>query len=192
MTDQEAIEALKRGDPAGMDSLVHAHQQRALRIAYQITRNSESAEDVVADAFLTVFRRISGQDSMRPFEPWFLRVVINRAISVTRRERRFQKIVRFLRPPLVSEAPDAIAERNEEFRAITDAVTRLPAKERAVVVLRHSLDLDERSIADMLGWPLGSVKTRLRRAHGRIREQLASSTVDASAVTVARCEGETQ
>ncbi len=172
MTDKEAIEALQRGDPTGMDALVRAHQQRALRIAYQITRNSGSAEDVVADAFLTVYQGIKRQDPTRPFEAWFLRVVINRAISVARREARFERIARFLRPQAISEAPDEIAERNEEYRAVLAAIARLPAKERAVLVLRHLMDLDERSIARMLDWPLGSVKTRLRRARQQIRNEL--------------------
>jgi len=69
MDDRDAIERLKRGDPEGMDAPVAAHQPRALRIAYQITRDSQAAEDVVADAFLAVFRQIKSQDPDRPFQP---------------------------------------------------------------------------------------------------------------------------
>ena len=190
MTDKEAIEALQRGDPTGMDALVRAHQQRALRIAYQITRNSGSAEDVVADAFLTIYQGINRQDSARPFEAWFLRVVINRAISVARRESRFDRIARLLRPQALSEAPDEIAEHNDEYRAVIAAIARLPAKERAVLVLRHLMDLDERSIAGMLDWPLGSVKTRLRRARQRLRNQLLRTA--SGGPILGHLEGESQ
>lgn len=190
MTDKEAVEALQRGDPTGMDALVRAHQQRALRIAYQITRNSGSAEDVVADAFLTVYQGIKRQDPSRPFEAWFLRVVINRAISVARRESRFDRIARVLRPQVLSEAPDEIAERNDEYQAVIAAIARLPAKERAVLVLRHLMDLDERSIAGVLDWPFGSVKTRLRRARQRIRNQLLHTA--SGGLMLGHLEGESQ
>ncbi|HEV3125406.1 MAG TPA: sigma-70 family RNA polymerase sigma factor [Candidatus Dormibacteraeota bacterium] len=179
MTDREAMEALQGGDASGMDALVAGHQRRALQVAYQITRDRLAAEDIVADAFLTVYERVQHQDPARPFEPWLLRIVINRAISVTRRAERFRRFAHLLRPRERSEGPEETAERREEQREVMRALAALPANERAALSLRYLLDLDERAIANLLDWPLGTVKTRLRRGRDRLRQQLVAAESDA-------------
>jgi RNA polymerase sigma-70 factor, ECF subfamily len=172
MDDREAIEALMRGDTEGMDALVAAHQQRALRIAYQITRDSQAAEDVVADAFLAIFQQIKSQDPDRPFQPWFLRIVANRAISFSRRRSRFQRVLGLLSRATEISDPVQLVETNEQMRTVMAALDRLPINERAALSLRYLEDLDERSIAGILGWPLGTVKTRLHRGRNHLRQQL--------------------
>lgn len=66
MTDSQALEALRSGDERGMDALMAAHQAKALRLAYQITRDREAAEDVVADAFVVVFKEIKFHRAIGP------------------------------------------------------------------------------------------------------------------------------
>ena len=90
MNDQEreAIVALRRGDIKGLELLFRLHQLRAIRTAYLITGDQQTAEDVVADAFLTVYERIRQFDERRPFEPWFYRIVVNGALVVVRRVTR--------------------------------------------------------------------------------------------------------
>lgn len=182
MDDRMALDALKGGDPTGMDALVAAHQRRALRIAYQITRDSQAAEDVVADAFLSVFRQIGTQDSSRPFQPWFFRIVVNGAISITRRRSRMQRLVGLLPRITATVDPLIVVESNDEKRAVIAALERLPAKERAALALRYLEDLDERSIAEILGWPLGTVKTLLHRGRQRLRKYISRGGTDAPAL----------
>jgi len=182
MDDRMALDALKGGDPTGMDALVAAHQRRALRIAYQITRDSETAEDVVADAFLAVFRQIRTQDPARPFQPWFLRIVVNGAISITRRRSRLQRLIGLL--PRITDTADPldVVESNEKNRAVIAALERLPVKERTALALRYLEDLDERSIAEILDWPLGTVKTQLHRGRHRLRQYISRGGTDAPAL----------
>jgi RNA polymerase sigma-70 factor (ECF subfamily) len=180
MDDREAIQALMRGDTAGMDALVAAHQQRALRIAYQITRDSQAAEDVVADAFLAVFQQ-KPQDPGRPFKPWFLRIVVNRAISFSRRRSRFRRVLGLLSRATEISDPVQLVETNEQTRTVMAALDRLPINERAALSLRYLEDLDERSIAEILGWPLGTVKTRLHRGRNHLRQQLIKNGPGADA-----------
>jgi RNA polymerase sigma-70 factor (ECF subfamily) len=184
MDDRQAIEALKRGNAEGMDALVAAHQARALRVAYQITRDSQAAEDVVADAFLAVLQRIKSQDPHRPFQPWFLRIVVNRAISLTRRRSRFKRALSLLSRATEPSDPVLLAETNEEARCVMAALDGLPANERAAISLRYLEDLDERSIAEILGWPLGTVKTRLHRGRNRLRQELEKNGAGADAPTL--------
>ncbi|OLD49777.1 MAG: hypothetical protein AUI42_06470 [Actinobacteria bacterium 13_1_40CM_2_65_8] len=181
MDDGEAIDALRRGNTEGMDTLVAAHQSRALRVAYQITRDTQAAEDVVADAFLAVFQRIKSLDADRPFQPWFLRIVVNRAISDTRRRSRFQRVLGLLSRATEPSDPVQVAETNEEMRRVIAALDRLPVNERAALSLRYLEDFDERSIAELLGCPIGTVKTRLHRGRNRLRQELIGNGTGADA-----------
>jgi RNA polymerase sigma-70 factor (ECF subfamily) len=172
MTDYEAVQALRQGDQGGMDALVERHELRALRLAYQITRDPESAKEVVADAFLAVYEHLSGRAREKPFEPWFVRIVTNRAISVTRRANRYRKVLALLGQTHELTDPEAEAVRNEMHRELAETIRSLPPYERAALAMRYFLDLDERRIAEVLGWPLGTVKTRLHRGRARLRKQL--------------------
>ncbi len=172
MTDFEAVQALRQGDPRGLETLVERHQLRALRLAYHITRDPESARDVVADAFLAVFEHIGDSDQTRPFEPWFVRIVTNRAISAARKASRDRKLLSLIGREREPSDPEAEAVRNESQRALAEAIKSLPPNERAALALRYFLDLNERGIAETLGWPIGTVKTRLHRGRAHLRQRL--------------------
>jgi RNA polymerase sigma-70 factor (ECF subfamily) len=172
MTDFEAVRALQQGNQDALETLIQRHELRALRLAYHITRDPESAKDVVADSFLAVVEQISRSDPDRPFEPWFFRIVTNRAISATRWASRRQRLLALIAPRSEPPDPEAVAIRNETQRVLAQVIQSLPPKERAALALRYYLDLDERGIAAMLGWPIGTVKTRLHRGRARLRQRL--------------------
>ena len=145
----------------------------ALRVAYTITGNRATAEDVVSEAFLKVYRRIDQFQCGRRFEPWFLRIVANEALQAMRKVRRTER-----RQPLLGRRetrppdPVEIAETNEVRRKVLAAVATLSPNERAAIVLRYLLDLDEKAVAKTLGWPLGTVKARLHRGRAHLRGRL--------------------
>jgi RNA polymerase sigma-70 factor (ECF subfamily) len=157
-----------------MEYLVRRHQLRALRLAYQITRNRQTAEDVVADSYVVVYRSIkSGRYKDAAFEPWFLRVVANRAISETRRATALGTILRRLHvgsPP--GPDPENEVERNAQSDLVHRALASVRPEERAALSLRYLLDLDDRAVAEILNCPIGTVKTRLRRGRARMRAAL--------------------
>lgn len=174
-TEGEGIAALQRGDIRGLEVLVHLHQTHALRIAYAITRERTSAEDVVADAFIAVYESARQFDARRPFKSWFYRMVVNRSLNTVRRESRSHASVEGSRldRSLSTPEPETETVSHESRLDLTDAVACLPPKLRAVLVLRYDMDLDERTIAKTLGCPIGTVKWRLHAAHARLREELA-------------------
>ena len=77
MEERKAIERLKNGDIGGLEVLVRRHQVRAIRAAYLIVRDHALAEDVVQGAFVRVYERIGSFDERQPFNPWFMKVVVN-------------------------------------------------------------------------------------------------------------------
>jgi RNA polymerase sigma factor (sigma-70 family) len=177
--EAEAVEALRRGDERGLEFLVARHELQARRVAFAITGNLATAEDVVAEAFLKVHQHIGRFESGRRFSPWFLKIVTNEALYAARRARRAESLHALLGRQQARPAdPVEVAEGNELRREVIAAVGGLGPRERAAVTLRYLLDLDERTVAETLGWPLGTVKTRLHRARVRLREQLGSRLQD--------------
>jgi RNA polymerase sigma-70 factor (ECF subfamily) len=175
MTAQDAaIEELKRGDIAGLAHLVRLHQLKALRTAYGILGDRAAAEDVVSEAFLKVVDGIARFDRARPFEPWFYRIVVNLAIDYRRKARRSEAQSEAL-PERVAVSTDLDARETRILLAQQIAV--LPEPERAALVLRYYLDMDEVAMATVLNCPVGTVKSRLHRARERLRLGLADQEV---------------
>jgi RNA polymerase sigma-70 factor (ECF subfamily) len=176
-TEQCAINALRNGDIKGLETLVRLYQLRAIRAAYGITGDRHAAEDVVADAFLAVYDRISTFDLQRPFAPWFYRIVVNGALKAVRGNRRTETTpgdyaTWLYTQPDSGPGPEASAEYNELRILLLDAIYELPPNQRAALVLRFYLDMDEASIAETLSCPLGTVKWRLHAAKQKLRESL--------------------
>ena len=167
-----AITALRRGDSTGLEVIARRYQLTSLRLAFAILGERESAEDVVADCLVTAFQRIKQFDAERPFAPWFYRIVINTA-KKTRRRRRIES--RAQRQLTVASSVDAAADAlaADERREVFDAVQALPTDERVAVVLRYYVEASIREMAELLGWPSGTVKRRLYNARRRLRNRLA-------------------
>lgn len=178
--ERAAIQALRTGNLSGLEPLVQLHQLRALRTAYEITRDPQLAEDVVADAFLAAYDHIKQYDDSRPFGPWFHRIVANGALKAIRRSRR-SRGDEGLDGSLPSRSDPAPTPDNEVIgregeREVLAAIEALPPGQRAVVVLRCYLDMDDATIAATLRCPLGTVRWRLFAARRRLRRVLTENS----------------
>jgi RNA polymerase sigma-70 factor (ECF subfamily) len=175
LNDQEAIRRLKRGDIGGLEWLVHQYQEPALRAAYLIVRDQDSAEDVVQAAFLRLYRAIGSFDATRPFGPWFIRSVVNDALKAAERAERHISLDSGADPPPLP-APDAPLDERlvqaETEAAVWAALGELPPAQRTALVLRYYLDLSEAEMAARLDCPPGTVKSRLHNARVRLRTLL--------------------
>ena len=143
------------------------HWDAAHRTALLIVRDAGAAEDIAQEAMLAAVRAIDGFDRRRPFGPWVHRIVVNRSLDVLR--------ARSARPELITVAVPAEAAGDAERELSGELVAALGAlepEERALVVLRHLLDYSSTQIGRMLDLPPTTVRTRLRRALGRLRELL--------------------
>lgn len=179
MDEQQAIQRLKQGDMSGLEFLVNQFQMKAIRVAYLVTRDLKLAEDLAQEAFINVFHSIHSFDEKRPFEPWFLRSVVNASVrSAQRLTRQIQmgdEADEVLFAELISRAESV--EEQVEFLQIRDqvweAMERLSPRQRAVVVQRYFLEMSEKEMAAESGAAVGTIKWLLNAARQRLRILLA-------------------
>jgi len=181
MDEQQAIQRLKNGDIRGLEFLVMRYQVRAVRAAYLITRDLALAEDVVQDTFLQVFRSIGRFDATRPFEPWFMRSVVNAAVKAMQRSARQLQVGDEAQEALLAEwaarveSVEAQVESVEFQNQIWDALQKLSPRQRAVIVQRYFLEMSEKEMAEEAGTTAGTVKWLLNAARKRLRGLLERS-----------------
>jgi RNA polymerase sigma-70 factor (ECF subfamily) len=185
--DDDTLDLVQRaqgGELAAFNTLVIRHQDAAYSLAFRFLRSRESAEDVTQEAFLRAYRALDSFRGER-FRSWLLRIVANAARDeLRRRKRRPQRSLDEARddpdmpsidPVEPGLGPEQRAEQSDLRRVLEDALVQLPEDWRLVVLLSdvHGLSYDE--VAESAGLPLGTVKSRLSRARGRLREILRES-----------------
>nr|WP_238355897.1 sigma-70 family RNA polymerase sigma factor [Kribbella sandramycini] len=130
------------------------------------------ADDVVQEAFVKAYRALGSFRSEAAFRPWLLRIVANETRNAVRSRSRRSRREELAAPlDVVLDPADAAVSlvRRTELLA---AVSALPEPQRLVVTCRYLLELDEQETAVVLGWPRGTVKSRLHRALDRLRKEV--------------------
>lgn len=140
-------------------------------LAIQILGNTDDAADAVHDAFTRVLNQPGAfQPEKGPLKPWFLHIVRNCSIDLIRRRRPGTVDVDDLRDS--GAGPEQSLENSQRDRAIQQALARLSAEQREILVLRDYVDLSYAEIADVLGIAKGTVMSRLHRARLALKEEL--------------------
>ena len=174
--EAEAIGAARRGDSEAFCVLVQRYQEVAFRTAYLVVRDAAQAEDVAQDAFVRAYKKLPGFREGEPFRPWLLRIVTNLALnevrSRTRRRGLFERLTAFRPDP--RPAPEGETMASEERTLLWRAINELREEDRVVLYLRYFVELPEREIAAVIGQQPGTVKSRLSRASGRLRDVIES------------------
>ncbi len=179
--ERASIARLKDGDIGGLAALVDAYQLQAIRTAYLIVRDRALAEDITQSAFIRAYERVAQFDSNAAFGPWFLRSVANDAIKAVQRGRRTDSLDRDVEeggPATIlidpAAGPEALFEQAEDATAVWAMLGRLPARQRAAVVLRYFVGLSDAEIADKLDTPSATVRWRLFAARAKLRAWLGA------------------
>ena len=156
----------RAGSASDLEALFRAHWPRAYRAAFLVTHDAAASEDIAQEAFLAAIRALDRFDRRRPFGPWLQRIAVNRAIDWAR-ARTLRGEVELVEPGARPGAPPELPD--DETLA---ALARLPAEQRAVIVLRYLLEYTPGEIAEALGLPRGTVNSRLRRGLDALGEEL--------------------
>ena len=152
------------------------YQGIAFRTAYLITRDASDAEDAAQDGFVKAYYALKRFRTGAPLRPWLLQIVANEARNRRRSAgRRAGLALRAAGDVPSGEAapsPEATAIETEQRELLLAAVNELREDDRLVIACRYFLELSEEETAAALGWRRGTVKSRLSRALGRLREQM--------------------
>jgi RNA polymerase sigma-70 factor (ECF subfamily) len=177
------IAAAQRGSLDAFNELVLAYQDQVYNLAYRIMGDPASASDATQEAFISAYEHIDGFRGKYPssFKSWLMRIVSNACYDELRRRKRrpVTSIEDFeldeeANPALVSdiEGPEAHAERQEMARVMQAGIQTLPGDQRVTLVLSDVQGFSYQEIAEMTDVPLGTVKSRLARARGKLRDYL--------------------
>ncbi len=177
--EAELVAKAKGGDRHAYEEIVRRHQNIAVRTAWLLTGSAADAEEAAQDAFVKAHRALGRFREGAPLRPWLLTIVANearnRVRAAGRRERLVLRVAEERRPGGAVPSPEAALldfERRDELLA---AVAELPETDRQAIACRYFLDLSEEETAAALGCRRGTVKSRLSRALGRLRERMEAS-----------------
>ncbi|MBA4071539.1 MAG: RNA polymerase sigma factor SigM [Gemmatimonas sp.] len=173
--DEKAlILSAQRGELEAFSELVRRHQRRAYAVARAIVTTHEDAEDAVQDAFLHAYRALHRFLPDQAFGAWLHRIVANASLDITR--RRKVRDADDLPETIASPFRDP-AEGDELRMRLSDALSRLPERQRAVIVLHDVEGFKHSEIGKLLGIPEGTARSDLHYARSTLRrllEQLRS------------------
>jgi RNA polymerase sigma-70 factor (ECF subfamily) len=167
----DLVEQAQRGDRDAFDVLMLDVIDRMYAIARLVAQDADIAEDAVQQSLIRCWRDLPGLRDATRFEPWLRRLLLNSIAEEFRSRNRFQARIRLLQlEPTVADSSGDLADRDELQRAFRS----LSVDHRTIVVLHHYLGLSIEELADSLGIPTGTAKSRLHYAIEALRATLDS------------------
>ena len=172
--DRNLVERARSGDREAFAVLVHQVSDQLYAVAYRILRDTGLAEDALQNALVLAWRRLPKLRDPDRFDAWIHRILVHACYDESQRARPWAATVRVLpmNGPTTPDASDALANRDELERAFR----RLSVEQRAVFVLHHYLGLPLVEVAELLGVPAGTARSRLHYATAGLRAALATAT----------------
>jgi RNA polymerase sigma-70 factor (ECF subfamily) len=167
-----------RGDQLAWERLVATHRKKVFNVAYKFVGRHEEAEDLTQDIFLKVFRSLSTFDRRANFQTWLISVSRNLCIDYYRSVRKERQTVdrgvdpNELAPASHEPGPIAALEHRDRVELLRQAMAALPETLRTAVLLRDIQELSYQEIADTLGLPEGTVKSRINRGRTELARQI--------------------
>jgi RNA polymerase sigma-70 factor (ECF subfamily) len=186
-TDEELVARALGGDQHCFNELIHRWERPIYALAYRQIGREEDARDVCQETFLRAYRALNGFRGQAKFSSWLYRIALNLCRDWLRRERRAPVV----QPPEDVDLMDLAASREptetiedrvarqDLSRVVERAMARLPEEQRTAIILKEYHGLTFQEIADLVGCPLSTVKTRLYQGLAILRRELARE--DASA-----------
>jgi RNA polymerase sigma-70 factor (ECF subfamily) len=181
MDEKVLIDAARQGDVGSFNQLVLSYQSMVYNLAYRILGDQAAAADATQDAFISAFKGI-GKFRGGSFKSWLMRIVTNACYDQLRLKQRRPTAsldallvsdpapIRPLTDP--GESPEEYAMRQELSGVIQAGMGTMPLEQRVALILSDVQGLSYQEIAEVTGVSLGTVKSRLSRARGKLRDYL--------------------
>lgn len=176
-SDRDLIFRLRNKDLDALGELFERYRARVFRAAVAIVRDADVAEDITQDCFLKLHIYVNRIDPERPLMPWLYRVTANLCYTyITRNQKRradLDQVTDTLTIP-GHQAPDRVTEGLQLRKDVRQAIENLSDSQRIVIILHYLTDLNIQEIAEVLGCPVGTIKSRLHYARENLRQTLSS------------------
>jgi RNA polymerase sigma-70 factor, ECF subfamily len=180
-TDEELVARSIGGDSDSFNELVLRWERPIYALAYRTIGREEDARDVCQETFLRAFRALPGFRGQAKFSSWLYRIALNLCRDWIRRERRAPIVqppedVDVMELAAAAEPTESIEDmvaRKDLSRAVERAMALLPEEQRTAIVLKEYHGLTFQEIAELVGCPLSTVKTRLYQGLIVLRRELA-------------------
>ena len=179
VTDKAIVERVLKGDIDAFAVLVNKYQDRIYSAVLNYVSNPEDAVDVAQETFVKAYSKLRSFDSASAFYTWLYRIAINTAIDFLRRRKSRpadslddDKYSEYGFEPVstdLSADPEMVLSRGEQMQTLRNAIQSLSEKLRSVVVLHDVEGLSQEEVAEILGIPVGTVKSRVSRARAELR-----------------------
>jgi RNA polymerase sigma-70 factor, ECF subfamily len=179
-TDEELVARSARGDRDSFNELIVRWERPIYALAYRVIGHEEDARDVCQETFLRAFRGIAAFKGQAKFSSWLYRIALNLCRDWIRRTRRTPVVQAPEGVDLIElssergpvESIEELVSRKDMSRVVEKAMRSLTEEQRTAIVLKEYEGLTFQEIADMLGCPLSTVKTRLYQGLSQLRRQL--------------------
>ena len=171
--ERRIVEACQRGEREAFDELVVRYQREIYRLCYRYVNNHEDANDLTQEVFLKAWRAIGRFRGRSAFSTWLYRIGVNACLNF-RAARRVEPVEL---PETLSDPGMGAARRvqkAQEAARVREAVTRLPEKQRATLILKIYHELTHQEVAQIMGSTVGTVKANLFHALGNLRKLVAA------------------
>ena len=178
LTPDSLIEQCLAGDQAAWDLIVRQNWRKVFNVAYKFVGKHDEAEDLTQDIFLKIFKALASFDRRANFQTWIISISRNLCIDHYRSVRKERQTIarevdtNDLQPASTDRGPYHAAEHQDLRGLLRQALQKLPLTLRTAVVLRDLQELSYQEIADRLGLPEGTVKSRINRGRIELAHQL--------------------
>jgi RNA polymerase sigma-70 factor (ECF subfamily) len=178
LTPDSLIERCLAGDQAAWEQIVRQNWRKVFNVAYKFVGRHDEAEDLTQDIFLKIFKALKTFDRRANFQTWIISISRNLCIDHYRSVRKERQTIARdvdasdLQPATTDRGPYASAEHQDLRAQLRQALATLPITLRTAVVLRDLQELSYQEIADRLGLPEGTVKSRINRGRIELAHQL--------------------
>lgn len=177
-TDTQLVEACLAGQAGAFDEVVERHRRAIYQLCYRFVPNHEDALDLSQDVFLRAFRALGQFRGQSSLGTWLYRIGVNVCLSrVSVKRPQTEPIDARAHVDTASESPSERVLRGERAARVRDAVSRLPEKQRAALILRVYQDLTHPEIAAALGTSVGAAKASVFHALRNLKRLLADGEV---------------
>ncbi len=178
--DQKLIQSCLNGEIEAFSQLVEKYQDRLCRSLYRITGSTHDSAEIAQEAFVLAYQKLNTFKGHSAFYSWLYRIAFNTAISQKRKKKRPTSSLESIRENSGVEPVDDHPESSPEYRMeqaekqklVQEALNSLPDEFRDVLVLKEMDGLKYEEISEIVGCPVGTVRSRIHRARAELRIKL--------------------